>query len=581
MKGYESSPKKIGYSDPENGESPVLTPFERLNERLDYPDLPIRDEYEVSPRYRLLELPRKDTNEFFLHFYNASGQGLRLRFYGVNRGGEVDIIPIYEELTAVAGRVPVTLPDGYDSYLVRVDIGLNKRDYEGELSKSAYFKVAAFAGEEPAPKGGLKRESGGKGGPQARYLPFSYDRRAFHRIVISTCSPDEDIRGFVKELGLEPSEAYFGPKGSVVALGVPLAMSLNTTRETTEDVRQTGNSDGNVSKDYIVNLFSPERPTDLNGGEDAKWSERNTSASTGPIEFSPPKSESFEYGRQPLTVAVIDSGIDFSEANAGHWKSTLYRQGPDTEYTTSDRYGFDFIRRSEKPVDEAPHGTYVAAALLNQYRSRRPLQLLHMKVFGEEGISSYFASLVSVYEAIAAEAKIINMSWGFYRDKEPRALYCALKTAANHGIFMVTSAGNDKENLDNKPQWPAAFADDFPCNLITVASYRYGLDDSERVDPVISNLAKADFTNYGVREVPLAAFYTSPVPEFETGRTHFPTGTSISAPIVAGLLASWVADHPNGTLSEFRKTYYHPTTELETVVTNGHHIRHDNAPRTV
>ena len=580
MTDYKPTPEDFRYSDPEKGESPALVRFDNLNKRTEDRELPIKDDKGVSPRFRLLELPRTDSNEVFLHIYNNSSVGLRLRYYGLNRGGEVEALPGYGSFSGVAGRFPVSFPDGFDAYLVRIGIGLDEKEYKTELDDRAYFSVAAYADREPASPGGLKLARN-KEGEGSVYLPFSHDERSFQRIVISTCDPEEDIRPLLTEINLEKAESYFGEKGSVVAVGVPPGMSLNTVVETTEDIRQRGHTGGGtVSKDYIVNLFAPDRPTQQGEGK-AKWNDRRGNPAPDMTAFNPPTAGQFAQDRSPLTVAIIDSGIDYSSNNAAHWKQTLYRTGPQSEYVRPGAYGYDFIRRRPEPIDEAPHGTYVAAALLNQYRSDRPLQLLHMKVFGEPGIASYFGSLVSIYEATAVGVRIINMSWGFYQDKEPRALYCALKTAANHGIIMVTSAGNDREDLDKKPQWPAAFADDFPCNLITVASYRYGLDDSRRVDPVVSNLAKAEFTNFGVREVPLAAFYTSPVPEFESGNTHFPTGTSISAPIVAGLLASWLADNPNGTLAEFRKTYYHPTTELATVVTSGHHIRHDNAPRMV
>ncbi|WP_116107106.1 S8 family peptidase [Lewinella sp. IMCC34191] len=574
MQQYDSTPT-IKFSNPEDGEHPALIRFTDLNERIEY-DLPIRDKDSVSRLYRVVELPRTDSNEFFVHVYNTTQISLRLRYFGYSQGGEVEPLSGSAVTRAALYRQHITLADGFDGYLLRIDLGIDGEGDERKFDDLDTISVAAYAGREPQSPGGIKIEGKNQESGGARYLPFSHNGRSFQRLVISTCDPEEDIRELAKATGLEMAETYFGKLGSVIAIGVPPGMSLNNGRDATHTIRQKGHSgEGTVEEDYILNLFAPKKP--IRKGEKPLSSDRATP--DGLTEFRPPHSTQFDGRRKPLTLALIDSGIDYGRNNAHLWTSTRYTSGPNTEFLTPGRYGYDFIRRQEEPIDEAPHGTHVAATVLNQYTATRPLQLLHLKVFGQEGIASYFGSLVSIYEATVAGAEVINMSWGFYQESEPRALYCALKTAAKNGVLMVTSAGNDKEDLDKVPQWPAAFADDFPCNLITVGSYAY--NSSQAGGAIEANLVRADYSNFGRREVTLAAFLTSPVPEFGTGTVHFPVGTSISAPIVAGLLANWLADNPNGTLSEFRKTYYHPTKELETVVTNGHYIRHDNAPRRV
>ncbi len=573
MTDYEKSIPRLTYSNPEDGESPNLVRFDNLNEPIHFRDLPIQDKCGVSPRYRVLELPRTDSGEVFIHVYNATAVGLRLRFYGLSHGAEVESIGDCREFTTALARFPLRLPDGFDAYLLRIGVGLEEGDLKTDLDRDHYFSVAAYAGKEPASPGGIKVEGRDKEQREVRYIPFSHNGRSFQRVVISTCDPKDDIRKLVAALGLETAETYYGPKGSVVALGVPPGMSLNTTIDTTTDIRQKGNSgEGTVSEDYILNLFSPKEP--INKNEDDRWSEQDTHSRINAPSFTPPHPQQFDCEKQPLTVAIIDSGIDYSEANAHHWKATRYERGPDTEYITPGKYGYDFIRQREEPVDEAPHGTYVAASVLNQYRAEQPLQLLHMKVFGAEGIASYFGSLVSIYEAVAAGVKVINMSWGFYQNEPPKALYCAIKTAAKHGLLMVASAGNDTRDLDQIPQWPAAFSDDFPCNLITVASYFY--DTAGEPDP--ASIALTGISNFGAWEVPVAAFLTSPVPEFEKGDTYYPVGTSISAPIITGILANWLAENPMGTVAEFRKTYYSSSNNLKNHITNGHYLPHDASP---
>ncbi|MGB3801799.1 MAG: S8 family serine peptidase [Lewinella sp.] len=574
MRQYDRVPQ-IEYSNPKDGEHPHLVRFNNLNERIDY-DLPIQDKDPVSRQFRVVELPRTDSNEIFVHVYNTAQIGLRLRYFGYSKGGEIEPLPGSAVVRSALYRQPVRLADGFDGYLLRIDLGIDGEGDERKFGKLDTVSISVYAGREPQSPGGIKIKAADQEQAGSRYLPFSHNGRSFQRLVISTCDAGEDIRALAEATGLEFSETYYGKLGSVIAIGVPSGMSLNNGKDTTHTIRQKGHSGGGtVDEDYILNLFAPKKPTNT----DKSAPDSKQSPPDGLSEFRPPHPKQFDGNRPSLTLALIDSGIDYAHPNAKLWTSTRYTSGPDTEYVTPGRYGYDFIRRREEPMDEAPHGTHVAATVLNQYTATRPLQLLHMKVFGAEGIASYFGSLVSIYEATLAGARVINMSWGFYQREPPQALYCALKTAAGCGVYMVASAGNDKEDLDKIPQWPAAFADDFPCNLVTVASYAYNTQKGGGTSA--ANLVRADYSNFGRREVPLAAFLTSPVPEFGTGTIHFPVGTSISAPIVAGLLANWLADNPSGTLSEFRKTYYHPATELESSVTNGHYIRHDNSPRTV
>ena len=560
----------LQYSDPEDGENPRLVRFDNLNERTDY-DVPFRDKDEQARHFRLVELPRTDTNERFIHLYHTLRRTVRLRYYGYTEGKPAESLGEGVQVDRALYRQPVRLPDGFDGYLLRIDLGdAGKTPFD----KGDTIAVAAYAGREPASPGGITLPGAKQSQQPGRYLPFSHNGRSFQRLVISTCDPREDIRSLAKATGLETAETYFGKLGSVIAVGVPPGMSLNTGIDTTRAIRQKGNSgDGTVDEDYILNLFRPGEPT---GNSDERWT-TTSAAPDGVTEFRPPQARQFDCDREPLTVALIDSGIDYGRANAGHWASTRYSHGPDTDYVTPGRYGYDFIQGAEEPIDEAPHGTYVAASLLNQYTATRPLQLLHMKVFGAEGIATYFGSLVSIYEATLAGARVINLSWGFYQMEEPRALYCAIKTAADRGVFLVASAGNDTENLDKVPQWPAAFADDFPCNLISVASYHF--PDPDRTDP--SSIRLTDISNFGQWEVPVAAFLTSPVPRFSTGDTHFPVGTSISAPILAGQLANWLADHPGGNLAQFRKQFYRIAPSLVAHVTRGHYLPHVHAGASV
>ena len=177
-----------------------------------------------------------------------------------------------------------------------------------------------------------------------------------------------------------------------------------------------------------------------------------------------------------------------------------------------------------------------------------PIQLLRVFFFPVHW-KAIRTRLTALYEAAAIGSDIVNMSWGVYLDKAPEALECAVKTAVDQGIYLVTSAGNDTENIDGKPQWPAAFAPQYPKRLVTTASYWYK-GNAFSGDPKAIELIY--FSNFGPVTVPMAGFITTPVPEYQSGNIIYPLGTSITAPIVTGALMEHLVEDRSNTLGTFK-----------------------------
>jgi len=122
-------------------------------------------------------------------------------------------------------------------------------------------------------------------------------------------------------------------------------------------------------------------------------------------------------------------------------------------------------------------------------------------------------------------AKVINASFGGYG--ESTTLYDAFQEAATRGVLVVAAAGNESNNNDLNPIYPASYGFS---NIISVAATD---QDDKRVS----------FSNFGIRTVDVAApgvYIFSTVPTWWAdyngyGYLAYFDGTSMAAPHVSGL----------------------------------------------
>ncbi|WP_116126117.1 S8 family serine peptidase [Lewinella sp. IMCC34183] len=577
----------LPYSSPDSCR-PRLEYFRKLTAAPPEDDLDLpKDDAVADGNYRVLGLDPPETDRVVVHVYKTTAEPLKACVYGRYEGGKARLLGRCVEIGPIAYRLPVKVDrDGLISLAVRFSI-------PGDLAEGGkgYVALAAYDGKEPASAGGVRRVRRpacndpyrqDREEVETEYIPFDCAGEAFQRLVFSSCSPKDDLRKWADASGLETAETYFGEAGSVIVVGVPPGLDLNTTGGSAKVMRDTPHSgDGTVNPDYLVNLINPKKPATRgrggarNLGENGKGKRgidpRSYLGELGVSDACDPQKT--DRNLEPLRVTVIDSGAD-TDVNRHLWEDTAYRQRKRTEYIRPWHLGYDFIRHDYEPEDENGHGTYVAAILQAQYRAARPLEVIHMKTFGPGGISSFFGALVSIYEAIAVGSRVIHTSWGIYGQEAPEALTCAVRAAARRGIFLVASAGNDHEDLNKEAQWPAAYAEGMSEHVLTVASYWYE-DFYPTADA--EKLRRAPFSNYGAGRVSLAAFLTAGAPRIGTGEPYFPTGTSFSAPIVTGLLLDWLADNPRGTLAEFRDTYCHHSPKLEPEITGGWYLPLDHS----
>jgi subtilisin family serine protease len=136
---------------------------------------------------------------------------------------------------------------------------------------------------------------------------------------------------------------------------------------------------------------------------------------------------------------------------------------------------------------------------------------------------------LSIRYAVDNGAKIINFSFGKKYSSHPNWVNDAMKYASEKDVLIVSSAGNDSNNIDlnENHTFPSDNEEgkEFLNNLLTVGASSYDLDSSQI----------AYFSNYGAKNVDLFAPGYQVYSSVLDGKFEYLNGTSMAAPNVTGV----------------------------------------------
>lgn len=484
-----------------------------------------------------LEVPANAGDEVTLHLYNASWAYVSLTVYGSNDCGAT-AAPLNDCFSTrdVATTLTVSGLGKYKTILVRIDYSAvpGQQPYQPyRPARGEYISVAAY-GKSPRPAATIAY-NGYDPESKLEKLDVACDGRSFQRVVLVSCDPGADVDAWRREVGLAASEAYAGKGGAIVAAEVPPGMDPNTTGPALARRRPRQNTeDFSAEADYILTLPMPGRK----GLAEAKDLDPDFNAVRQCLTFQPGL-PSAEDRADNIVVTMIDGGFELGGERRKLVDRHLNRC-LDAPYAPRKRAGYDFVRASADPEDEFGHGTTTGGALIGNYAGKRPLTVIHSKIFGyDKGFGTfgtYFGAVVATQVAGDIRSDFINMSFGLSPEKEPFALQCAIKYAISQGATIITSAGNDRINVDKgRPQWPAAFSAAYFPRLLSVTSWNYPRGGFPKAPPV-----RSVFANYGLSTTNLAAYLTARTPEYKgaSGAFTYLAGTSISAPLFTAAAAT-------------------------------------------
>jgi len=210
-------------------------------------------------------------------------------------------------------------------------------------------------------------------------------------------------------------------------------------------------------------------------------------------------------------------------------------------------------------MDDNGHGTHCAGIIGAEGNNNFGIaginwnvQIMPLKFLGAGGSGTTKDAIEAINYVIDRKQKgvnvrIISASWG--STQRSKALSDAIKRAGDEGILFVAAAGNNGDDSDKRPHFPAGY--DLP-NMVSVAA----LDRNDRL---------ASFSNYGAKSVHVAAPGKEILSTWLNGEFYVASGTSMATPEVSGVAALILATDPNMSVKELRTRLFNSVDKLDSL----------------
>ncbi len=281
-------------------------------------------------------------------------------------------------------------------------------------------------------------------------------------------------------------------------------------------------------------------------------------------------------------IAILDTGIDYEHPDLKNniWINQAELNGlagfdDDGNGFIDDVQGWNFVNSNNAPLDDNLHGTHVAGIAgargnneLGVAGAAWHTKLMPVKVFESNGMGNVTTIAKGLEYAVNNGATIINMSFG--STARSLTLEAALQTA-NESAVLVAAAGNDgrcigpekcPDKSPSSPSFPAAY--EFVLGVQDNATY----SNYDQDGPTFSG--HPELFNYELKAPGTDILSTVP-----GGGYRSLTGTSMSAPLVAGGIAVYLHHNPGekkgalyGNLINTSKTYVDFLAALNTEPTS-------------
>jgi len=303
--------------------------------------------------------------------------------------------------------------------------------------------------------------------------------------------------------------------------------------------------------DAVDSSLEPVRPHDPQFEE--QWALANSGQRGGKegADISAMLAWATTTGSDDLVVAVLDTGVDYTHEDllANMWlrpaNMTPYQ---DAELgTIDDVRGFNAVDNVSDPMDDNGHGTHCAGIIgavgendLGIAGVNWKVKIMPLKFLNAGGSGNVKDAIEAINYAIARKkagvnVRIISASWG--STQKSRALEDVIRKAYESDILFVAAAGNSSVNNDRQPHYPSSY--NVP-NVVSVAA----LDRNDQL---------ASFSNWGAKSVAVGAPGVDILSTWLQNGYEEKSGTSMATPVVSGVAALIVAEHPRMSVDDLRK----------------------------
>lgn len=271
-----------------------------------------------------------------------------------------------------------------------------------------------------------------------------------------------------------------------------------------------------------------------------------------------------ETGSKNIIVAVIDTGVNFNHPDLKNniWVNEAEHNGSagvddDNNGIVDDIYGANFVTPQAptgQSMDDHGHGSHCSGTIGGSGNDGKGIvgvnwnaRIMGVKFLSADGSGSLEGALRAIDYAVKMGARVLSNSWGGGGYSE--TLKQAIQRSHDVGAVFVAAAGNESNNNDATPSYPASY--DIP-NVISVAAI-----DNRGV--------LASFSNYGKKSVHVAAPGVNIFSSVEGDKYQSMSGTSMATPHVSGVAALLLAHEPQLTNIQVKErliTTSHPLTGL-------------------